>query len=131
MGRVRLCQYCQRPTEIVNGDVIYPHRLDLFDKKFHACLPCKAWVGCHPGTDKRMGLVANAATRRLKMKAHESFDELWLENYMTRKDAYKWLQKVTGLSKADAHIGWMDDAMLKKIPALVAKYIESVDESFQ
>lgn len=41
------CPYCGNPAQFVTGEVIYPHRKDLHDKKFYACPPCDAYVGCH------------------------------------------------------------------------------------
>lgn len=46
------CDYCQRPAGLVTGASLYPHRPDLFEKRFWACSDCEAWVGCHP-PDKR------------------------------------------------------------------------------
>ena len=116
----RDCPYCGGETAIVSGEVIYPHRPDLYCKSFRACLPCKAWAGCHPGTERRMGRIANAETRKLKQAAHAAFDQLWQSGRMKRKAAYAWLQSVTGLTPNEAHIGWMEDDQLRAIPKLVA-----------
>lgn len=42
------CPYCQRPSLLVTGKTIYPHRPDLVAKRFWQCAPCDAYVGCHP-----------------------------------------------------------------------------------
>ena len=47
------CPYCGKRAKIVTGDVIYPHRKDLADQKFHLCTPCEAYVGCHDKSSKR------------------------------------------------------------------------------
>ena len=100
---------------MVTGREVYPHRPDLFDKPFWACLPCGAWAGCHPRTEKRMGRLANAETRRLKMAAHAAFDPLWKSGRMSRTKAYAWLREKLGLSERDCHIGWMSDEDLRRV----------------
>jgi hypothetical protein len=108
------CPYCSRPLELVTGARLYPDRTDLHHKPFWACFPCEAWVGCHPGTTKRLGRVAKADTRALKRAAHSAFDKLWTSGHMTRSAAYRWLGQQLGLDKRDCHIGWMDDAQLRE-----------------
>ena len=100
---------------LVTGREIYPHRPDLYAKPFWACLPCGAWVGCHPGTTKRVGRLANAETRRLKMAAHAAFDPLWKSGRMSRTQAYAWLREQLGLAERDCHIGWVDDDNLRRV----------------
>lgn len=75
-------------------------------------MPCEAWTGCHPGTTKRMGRLANKATRQLKMAAHANFDPIWKTKQLSRTKAYAWLREQTGLPERECHIGWMDDANL-------------------
>lgn len=100
-----LCAYCQQPTKLVGGDVIYPHRPDLAEKRFYQCEPCVAYVGCHPGTEKPLGRVANAALRAAKMKAHGAFDAIWKGGGMKRGQAYAWLRTKMGLEEDACHIG--------------------------
>lgn len=114
----RPCPSCGEEAKLVTGREVYPHRPDLFAKKFWACLPCGAWAGCHPGTNRRMGRLATAETRALKQAAHAAFDPLWKSGRMKRKEAYAWLREKTGLSERDCHIGWMSDADLRRIPQL-------------
>ncbi|WP_258081898.1 DUF3268 family zinc-finger domain-containing protein [Xanthomonas arboricola] len=111
----RPCPYCGHDDELVTGREVYPHRPDLFAKPLWACMPCRAWSGCHPGTEKRMGRLANAETRQLKMRAHEAFDPRWKSGGMKRKDAYAWLRERTGLDARECHIGWMSDADLRRV----------------
>lgn len=121
----KLCPYCGAPAALVTGREVYPHRPDLYAKPYWACLPCGAWTGCHPGTTKRMGRIANSETRRLKMAAHAAFDPLWKSGRMSRKKAYSWLQEQTGLSARDCHIGWMDDEQLRRIPGICEGALQS------
>jgi hypothetical protein len=123
----RPCPYCNEEAQLVTGREVYPHRPDLFAKLFWACLPCKAWTGCHPGTEKRMGRLANAETRQLKMAAHAAFDPLWKSGRMSRKEAYAWLREFTGLQERDCHIGWMDDDQLRKVAVLTDSPANAAD----
>lgn len=110
-----LCPYCGGGAESVGGDTIYPHRPDLFKKKFWSCGPCGAYVGCHKGTDRPLGRLANAELRSSKMAAHRAFDPLWRDGPMKRKAAYAWLTRALGIDGADCHIGMMDVAMCKRV----------------
>src|ERR1700684_383239 len=102
------CRYCEQPAQLVDGTVIYPHRPDLAAKRFWACLPCSAWVGCHPGTEKPLGRLANAQLRAAKMAAHGIFDPLWKGGPMRRREAYRWLAGELGMEPKRCHIGYMD-----------------------
>ena len=72
------CPYCNNPAVLVGGDVIYPHRPDLYEKKFWQCDPCDAYVGCHrPGVGygdgtRPLGRLANAELREAKKNVHTS-----------------------------------------------------------
>ncbi|WP_329766084.1 zinc-finger-containing protein [Stenotrophomonas geniculata] len=111
----RPCPVCNCEAKLVTGREVYPHRPDLYGKKFWACLPHGAWVGCHPGSERRMGRLATAETRRLKMAAHAAFDPLWKTGRMKRTKAYAWLREQTGLSERDCHMGWMSDDNLRRV----------------
>lgn len=113
------CDYCDRPAELVSGADIYAHRPDLADKKIWRCLPCGAYVGCHPRANKKgrggqgdgavpLGRLANAELRRAKMAAHAAFDPLWKSKSMRRKEAYAWLATQLGISVDNCHIGMFD-----------------------
>lgn len=113
------CNYCGEPTEQVTGQAIYPHRSDLFAKIFHRCKPCGAYAGCHPGTTRALGPLANAETRRWRQKAHAMFDPLWKNGRMNRKAAYRALAQSLGLSEDDCHIGHFEPAMCKRVIEVV------------
>lgn len=115
------CDYCLRPAILVTGQVMYPHRPDLVKKKFWKCIPCKAYVGCHPvskhySTDTvPLGRLANAKLRKLKSEAHAAFDPLWKTRMFTRKEAYSILAIKLGIKVKDCHIGMFDDETCLKV----------------
>lgn len=72
------CPYCGKDSQLVTGAGIYPAWSDLADKPFYRCMPCGAWVGCHPGTKKPLGVPANAELRRARQLLHERrLDPIW------------------------------------------------------
>lgn len=109
-----VCQYCGNQANLVMGDKIYPHRKDLFTKKFYICESCQAWVGTHrDGTP--LGRLANKELRLLKKKAHDSFDPLWRYGAKNRQQAYRWLAKEMNLSREQCHIGMFNEEQCKKV----------------
>jgi hypothetical protein len=127
------CDYCKRDAALVTGDVIYPHRSDLFKKKFWQCVGCNAYVGCHDagygqgdGTTA-LGRLANAELREAKNMAHESFDQLWknaANKGQARKDAYAWLASAMKVDINDCHIGMMDVEQCCKVVDLVEQKLD-------
>ncbi len=109
------CAYCHAEAELVDGTEIYPHRPDLADKRFYLCRPCKAYVGCHPGTMKPMGRLANKELRYWKMAAHRAFDSLWKGKWMRRAEAYEKLSTALNLAPEHCHIGMFDVDLCKKV----------------
>lgn len=108
------CPYCNAPAKLVSGKEIYPHRADLFKKSFYQCEPCDAYVGCHPGTIKPLGRLANAELRKAKSAAHAAFDPIWKNSVMPRSNAYQWLAHKLGIEKHKCHIGMFDVETCKK-----------------
>lgn len=104
-----ICNYCKKSAELVTGADIYPHRRDLTHRKLWQCKPCDAYVGCHEGTEKPYGSLANKETREARMLAHSEFDKLWLlspNRHKARSAAYAWLSDQM-LSHTLVHISGM------------------------
>lgn len=117
-----ICPYCNNEAQLVGGDMIYPHRRDLAHLRFWACLPCDARVGCHGGSTRPLGRLANTELRQAKMEAHAAFDPLWKfhtfrNGYqtMTRNAAYEWLAGQLGINRGDCHIGMFDVAQCRRV----------------
>jgi hypothetical protein len=112
------CPYCKNDASLVTGREIYPHRQDLFSRRFWACMPCKAWVGCHEGSKghKPLGRLANAELRILKQQAHAVFDPKWKHSRsISRKDAYAILADKLGIPVKQCHIGYFDEETCRKV----------------
>lgn len=102
------CDYCHGQATLIGGNEMYPHRRDLFDKKFWKCEPCQAWVGCHPGTVNPLGRLANAELRIAKSRVHAKLDPLWKSGRMKRKDAYALLAGKLNIAPQNCHVGMFD-----------------------
>lgn len=111
------CPYCANAAEMVTGEVMYPHRADLAEKKFWRCVPCDAYVGCHAmgSGDTPLGTLANAETRLARQKAHAAFDPLWRRGGMSRGEAYRYLAKLLEIDPADCHISWFQADMCRLV----------------
>ena len=105
--------------------MIYPHRLDLAEKRFWQCAPCGAWVGCHQNSERYapLGRLANAEMRAAKIAAHAAFDPIWhakrredgIGNGEARDLAYKWLVEQMGISRSKCHIGMFDVEQCRRV----------------
>lgn len=102
------CPYCGNWSQKVTGEKIYPHRPDLYGKKFYLCEPCDAYVGCH-SDGKPMGRLANLRLRQLKSMAHAVFDPLWKSKALSRTKAYAWMATRMDLEIHHCHIGHFDE----------------------
>lgn len=92
----KICWYCGTKTELKNTEYGYQYK----------CPQCGAYVGCHKGTKKALGRVADKELRAAKMLAHKAFDVIWKTGYMSRSEAYKWLGEKLDLPKKYVHIGY-------------------------
>lgn len=101
-----ICIECGGRGELVDGQRIYPHRPDLYAKRFYLCA-CGAYCGCHPGSVVPLGNPCGPVTRRARRAAHDEFDPLWKRGPMSRASAYAWLSKETGIPPQQCHIGMM------------------------
>lgn len=102
------CECCAYvDSMLVGGDIIYPHRPDLYKLKFYQCPHCKNYVGTHKkwgmGTDGRkhniraLGCIPNAKLKFARSKIHEILDPLWKgKRPGTRKRLYKRISRELG-----------------------------------
>jgi len=112
-----ICPYCKNPATLVTGDIIYPHRQDLFHLFFWRCEDCDAYVGTHRDSREHrpLGRLADAVLRRAKQDAHRAFDPLWQKGPRTRQEAYQWLAHQLGIKFHQCHIGEFDANMCRKV----------------
>lgn len=114
------CPYCAQPAKFMPSSESIYHGRDY--GPVYACLPCEAWVGCHPGTQRPLGRLANAELRALKVRAHAAFDPIWKDRFnkkhaldhrytkaMARGGRYKALAAMMGIPQHECHIGMFDE----------------------
>ena len=109
MGHPGICRYCGGKIRVVPAEQIYgkaaAERLNLQTEYIHQCQNCNARVGCHKGTKRPLGSVANETLRLKRMETHHVFDSFWRRKGMTRTQAYRWLAKKLDLPVKRTHIG--------------------------
>lgn len=109
------CTYCEgiKPV-LVKGDVIYPHRKDLYQLNFYQCPECEAYCGTHKGTTKPLGTTANGTLRQLRSKCHRKFDPLWRDTNHTRKSMYSQLANIMQIHVRNCHIAMFDEQQCRQ-----------------
>ena len=65
----------------------------------------------------RLWRVNDQATARARRGAHLAFDQLWKAGIMRRWNAYAWLARTLGLSRAECHIAHLDEAACLRVAA--------------
>lgn len=115
-----LCPYCKVGTQLITGKDVYPHRPDLYAKKFWSCPRCYARVGCHGNTNKPLGRLANKELRDLKSAAHAAFNPLYIDGIIeSRTKAYKWLAEQMQMTRKQCHIGKFNEDECRQVVILV------------
>ncbi len=104
-----ICRYCGGIVRLVPASMVYgaasAKRLKLEKEMFYQCQNCNARVGCHKGTTRPLGNLANEVLRLKRMETHRVYDAFWKHRGMTRTQAYKWLAEQLQLTESQAHIG--------------------------
>ena len=105
----KICRYCGGVVHLVSAADVYgmaaAKRLGIEQENFYQCQNCNARVGCHKGTTRPLGNLANEALRMKRKETHQIFDSFWRERGMTRTQGYHWMAKKLRLSEQLAHIG--------------------------
>jgi hypothetical protein len=114
------CPYCRRDAQRVSGREVYPHRPDLYGKRFYRCAPCNAYCGTHPD-GRPLGQPADKNLRKARGYVHGLFDPLHervADAYdgedngrirgVARSRAYRWLAERMGIPVAESHVAMFD-----------------------
>ena len=108
MKTPEICRYCGGVIRLVPAESVYGDsagRRGLAGEMLYQCQNCNARVGCHRGTTRPLGNVANEALRLKRIETHHVFDAFWKSQHMTRTGAYRWLSQQMRMPVKQAHIG--------------------------
>lgn len=94
------CCDCQKIIECeqVKGDVIYPHRPDLYDLDFIKCPECGNYTGKYEGEQP---VLPTKHIRSCRYKAHRALDRIWKD----RKERAGYYQHMSARFGRDFHWG--------------------------
>ena len=59
--------------------------------------------------------LADGDLRNLRIRAHRTFDLIWQNGILTRKNAYRWIQDKFSLRSDQAHIGYFSEYMCRQL----------------
>lgn len=133
INKAQLCQYCNGRPKLTDSKKVYGENSNY--GPVWLCT-CGAYVGCHPGTNKPLGRVADKELRYWKHQAHEHFDKLWKRSGFLsgnrKKDyeaarvrGYAWIGEQLGTEKRFTHIGMFDIEQCKKVIELCKPYLNA------
>ena len=76
---------------------------------------CDTYVGCHKGTQKPLGSLADRDLRDRRRRAHKAFDWAWESGRLTRHESYELMSEILKIEFKDAHIGRLDLDQCQKV----------------
>lgn len=117
----KLCPYCWRHTVLADSAEIYNGRSYGM---IWICRPCRAYVGCHKGSNKALGRLANAELRTWKKAFHAAFDPIWKNGVEARGELYSWLAGKMGMDVQRCHGGMFDVGQCKKAIELLNRHFK-------
>ena len=121
---MKICRYCGGVIRLVPASSIYgesAERLGMKEEWLYQCQNCNARVGCHKGTKRPLGNVANEVLRLKRMETHQVFDKFWRAKRMSRTKAYRWLSEQMELPESKAHIGGFEMEQCQQLIELCRK----------
>lgn len=118
--------FCGSEATLQSNAIIYGR--EYGNGKMYICnrYPvCTGAVGIHPN-GKPLGTMVDESTRKLRRKVHSIIDPLWKQQARSKRKArgsvYGWLQRITGLSPKQCHVGMFDAEMCIEVLGLIADH---------
>ncbi len=127
MKQVKIrCPYCGsmallRPAKLVRRSAS-PEDEVYVCARFPAC---DAYGAAHRDSRLPMGTLADKALRQKRREAHLALNRLWEYGYMSKKEAYRWLQLQLGLPETEAHIAHFFEYRCEQVIRLCGSFIEA------
>lgn len=129
-----LCPYCGSEVEF-KKDSTFIYGRNYGPVYYCTNYPfCDAYVGCHKGTHKSLGRLANKELRLKKGEAHYYFDFIWKAKRSLKKRSsknardkgYVWLSNELGIPKEYTHIGMFDIETCERVISLCKPYVDNI-----
>ena len=117
------CPFCRSSVSLIDSAKIFGcsygfiYLCDSYPK-------CDAKVGCHPGSIKPLGTLADRELRRWRSLVHRKFDPLWKSGvFSSRQIAYKWLSKAMKLPLERTHVAMFDIRQCQRAITLIEVFV--------
>ena len=126
---INKCVECGADAVLDDAQRVYGHGR-FTGHKVWRCVKyphCDTYVGCHPGTDKALGMLAGPSLRAKRKEAHEAFDPFWKSGHMTRTSAYVWLAEKIQIPEKRCHMALLSEDECAKVVAICTKPSETTD----
>ena len=108
-----LCPYCDAEAILSTINDFYGRQIK--DGYMYVCAnypKCDSYVGCHPGTKKRLGRMADAELRGYRKALHAIFDPQWknatTQKSKVRSELYQWLADKLGIPVQRCHMSYLN-----------------------
>ena len=118
------CPYCGAIAQLRPASALGKNSPVYEGKRFYVCSRypfCDAYVEAHRSSGMPMGTLADKRLRWKRREAHIALERLWKQGYMTKSEAYRWLQTQFGILEQEAHIarfsGYRCDAVIRMCEA--------------
>ena len=100
-----------------------------YQRLFYSCenffkTKCSGSIGCHKN-GKALGIPTTKEGKKSRIAAHEVFDSIWKEGYLTWSEAYAWLAKEMG--EEEVHIGHLSPEECQQVLDLATNYLSEVN----
>jgi hypothetical protein len=108
-----VCNYCGSKVVLRDANFLFGQRAS--PGKLYVCSKhgngCDAYVGCHEGTERSLGSLANRELRYWRKITHYAVDMAWKkasDPKKARQRIYIWMSQVLGRGIETTHIGMFD-----------------------
>lgn len=115
--------FCGSRGVLASNSILYGREYGIGKAYFCERFPdCDGMVGVHPN-GKPLGTMIDGGTRKWRKKVHATIDPLWQSQERAKKKArgsvYGWLQRITGMSAKDCHVGHFDAETCQRVLKLI------------
>lgn len=121
------CPYCGSIAVLRKAEEIYSVKSDDENRMLLVCKnypECDSYIRVDKYGNPR-GVMANKELRRLRLKAHEYFDEIFKNKILTRADAYKLLSDKLRIPLSETHMSNFNEYRCKIVIELAKEILHN------